>query len=108
MTKDTDLPREVRSKLTDLSSLCLKFHVSRLELFGSGASGGFHSKTSDLDFLVEFQDMDPVAYAEAYFGLLEALEKLFGQPIDMVVKSAITNPFFRQKVESEKALLYAA
>ena len=108
MADNVDLPSEVASKQAELSHICKRFHVSRLELFGSGVTGHFDPKTSDLDFLVEFQNMDPVAYAEAYFGLLDALEALYGRSVDVVVRTAITNPYFRRKVEGEKALLYAA
>jgi predicted nucleotidyltransferase len=37
-----------------------------------------------------------------------ALEALTGQPVDLVVASAIKNPYFRQAVERTKTLLYAA
>lgn len=47
-------------------------------------------------------------YADRYFGLLEGLEQLFGRPVDLVVASAIRNPYFRESVERTKALLYAA
>ena len=60
------------------------------------------------DFLVEFQPLPAGAYADAYFGLLEALETLFEGPVDLVVDSAIQNPFFRQRVEETRTQLYAA
>jgi hypothetical protein len=49
---------------------------------------------SDMDFLVEFDPLPPGGYADAYFGLLESLEALCGSPVDLVVASAIRNPFF--------------
>jgi hypothetical protein len=47
-------------------------------------------------------------YATAFFGFKEALERLFGLSVDLVVASAIRNPYFLQSVEQGKALLYAA
>lgn len=91
-----------------LETLCRRYHVRRLELFGSAASGQYRPGQSDLDFLVEFEPFAPGAYVDAYFGLLQALEALFGQAVDLVVASAITNPYFRQSVERTKTLLYAA
>jgi predicted nucleotidyltransferase len=44
----------------------------------------------------------------ATFGLLESLVRLMGRPVDLVVASAIKNPYFRQSVEQTRALLYAA
>jgi uncharacterized protein len=92
----------------ELGDLCREFHVRRLELFGSAARGAFDTGRSDLDFLVEFQPLEPPDYATAFFGFKEALEHLFGRPVDLVVPSAIRNPYFRQSVEQGKTLLYAA
>ena len=93
---------------TDLEALCRRYGVRRLELFGSAATGQDRPGESDLDFLVEFDPLPDGGYADAYFGLLESLEELFGRPADLVVASAIRNPFFLEAVERTKALLYAA
>jgi predicted nucleotidyltransferase len=99
---------EIALRREDLSGLCGRFHVRRLEVFGSAAHGDFDPARSDLDFLVEFEPVSPNAYADAFFGFKEALEELFGRPVDLVVASAIRNPYFREGVERTKALLYAA
>ncbi len=99
---------EIVERRTDLDALCRRFQVRRLEIFGSAATGAFRAEDSDLDFLVEFEEPSVAGYANRYFGLLESLEQLFGRPVDLVVASAITNPFFRESVERSKALLYAA
>ena len=99
---------QVEQRRADLEVLCRRFQVRRLELFGSAATGAFRSEDSDLDFLVEFALPDGGGYADRFFGLLESLEQLFGRPVDLVVGSAIKNPFFRESVERSKALLYAA
>jgi predicted nucleotidyltransferase len=65
--------------------------VQRLELFGSAVEG-CELPDSDLDFLVDFGNGPTSGYADAYFGLLEALEELFKRPVDLVVASAIRNP----------------
>jgi predicted nucleotidyltransferase len=52
--------------------------------------------------------LQPGAYVDAFFGLKEGLEELFGRPVDLVSAASIRNPFFRQSVERTKALLYAA
>jgi len=92
----------------ELEALCRRFQVCRLEVFGSGATGEAASEGSDLDFLVEFDPQAGPGYADRYFGLLEGLEALFGQPVDLVVASAIQNPYFRESVERTKAMVYAA
>ncbi len=98
----------LRSHRAELESLCRRFGVRRLELFGSAAAGREVPAESDLDFLVEFDAPPPGAYADAYFGFLESLEALFGRPVDLVVASAIRNPYFLEAVERNKTLLYAA
>jgi hypothetical protein len=91
----------------ELEALCRRFQVRRLEVFGSAVTGDF-GEESDLDFLVEFEPPAGPGYADRYFGLLEALEALFGRPVDLVVASAIKNPYFRESVEQTRAVLYAA
>ena len=92
----------------ELEHLCLRFHVSRLDLFGSAATGRFRDEDSDFDFLVDFLPEALANYADNFFGLLEALEGLFGKPVDLVVKRAIRNPYFLQSVEETRTLIYAA
>ena len=93
--------------LAELEEICRAHGVLRLELFGPAATGQDYTKSSDLDFLVEFQDLPAINYADAYFGLLEDLEQLFQRPVDLVVDSAITNPYFRQSVDRARQTLYA-
>jgi predicted nucleotidyltransferase len=100
-------PDVVRHR-TELEQVCRAFHVRRLELFGSAATGHDRPGESDLDFLVEFEPLSPGAYANVYFGLLEALEALFERPIDLIAPESITNPYFRQAVDESKVLVFAA
>ncbi len=93
---------------SELERLCERYYVRRFELFGSAAGQAFDQDASDLDFLVEFEDLEPVAYADAYFGLLEDLSSLFQRPVDLVVLSAIKNPYFLRGIEQSRTLLYAA
>ena len=93
---------------TELIQLCSMFHVRQLELFGSALGDAYDPERSDLDFLVEFEAMPNGGYAAAFFGFKESLEKLFGRPVDLVVGSAIRNPYFRQSIEQSKVLVYAA
>ncbi len=91
---------------TELSRNCARFGVKRLELFGSALREDF-SSSSDLDFLVEFEPEHPMSMFDRYFGLKEALEQLFQRPVDLVERTAIQNPYFRQAVEQEKVVIYA-
>lgn len=98
----------VEEQADELRRLCLIYGVRRLDVFGSASTGRYDPAESDLDFLVEFQPAALDAYADAYFGLLEALGKLFGRPVDLVVESAIRNPYFLQSVEQTRTAVYEA
>ncbi|MCY4588484.1 MAG: nucleotidyltransferase domain-containing protein [Bryobacterales bacterium] len=98
----------IEERADELKRLCLQYGVRRLDLFGSAATGPYDPEESDLDFLVEFQPAALDAYADAYFGLLEALGRLFGRPVDLVVESAIRNPYFLQSVERTRTPVYEA
>ncbi|MGA7684395.1 MAG: nucleotidyltransferase domain-containing protein [Terriglobales bacterium] len=97
----------IEEKRQDLERICRNRRVQRIELFGSAAGPDFDPASSDLNFLVTFQELDRDQYADTYFGLPEDLQALFQRPVDLVVASAIHNPCFRQVVESTKTLLYA-
>lgn len=98
---------EIAGQQAALKGLCCRYRVRRLELFGSAAVDRERPGESDLDFLVEFEPLSPGSYADTYFGLLEGLEQLFARPVDLVVASAIRNPYFRDSVERTKTLVYA-
>ncbi|MBE2244499.1 MAG: nucleotidyltransferase family protein [Burkholderiaceae bacterium] len=90
----------------DVAALCRRAGARRLDVFGSAARDDFDPATSDIDFLVEFDD-DPTRLFDRYFGLKESLEALFGRPVDLVTDSALENPCFRASVESERRPVYA-
>ena len=102
------MPSPIEERSDELKRLCLQYGVQRLDVFGSAATGRHDPDASDLDFLVEFQPSALSAYADAYFGLLDALGRLFGRPVDLVVASAIKNPYFRQSVEQTRTSVYEA
>lgn len=99
---------ELTKKQADLERLCRKYRVQRLAVFGSALGEGFDPNRSDIDFLVSFEEMKPEDYADAYFGLLEDLQALFGRPIDLVTESGLRNPWLRREVENQQSVLYAA
>ena len=98
----------IERQLPRIEAICRRRHVLRLELFGSATGPHFDPKRSDLDFLVEFVPDRPLDLVEAYFGLHEDLEGLLERPIDLVMTSAIKNPFFLATVNESRQLLYAA
>jgi predicted nucleotidyltransferase len=99
---------EVASRRAELQDFCRRFGVRRLDLFSSAAREDFDPARSDLDFLYEFEAKPPGGYADAFFGLKESLERLFGRPVDLIAADSIRNPYFRESVEETRTQLYAA
>lgn len=98
----------VKSRLAELRKLCRRFHVRRLDLFGSAARGDFDPQRSDVDFVVEFERDKPMRALDAYFGLKEALEALLDRPVDLVMAGAVENPYLRSSIEQSRETVYAA
>ena len=92
---------------SEVAALCRRAGARRLDAFGSTVRSDFDPQTSDLDFLVEFDDLPPADYARAYFALKEGLESLFGRPVDLVTGSSLANPYFRDRVAAERRNVYA-
>ncbi len=99
----------IEENYESLKRLCKQYRVKRFEVFGSSLTGeGFDPENSDLDFLVEFLPLQPGEHANAYFGLLEALQDLFSRSIDLVETKAIRNPYFLESINQNRKEIYAA
>jgi len=93
----------------EIAELCRRFHVSRLEVFGSAARGtDFDPARSDVDLLVTYAPDAPVPSLADYFDLSEQLTALLGRPVDLVMSGAVRNPFVRADIERWKQPVYAA
>ncbi len=75
---------EILRKLAENRETIRGFGVRRLGIFGSYARGE-QGKTSDMDFLVEFEQ----ATFDNYFDLKFFLEDLFGREVDLVIEDTI-------------------
>ena len=98
--------REIEQNRSAIETLCRRYRVRRLELFGSAATGTFVPATSDLDFVAEFADTQSADYADRYMDFAEALETLFRRPIDLLTPRSIRNPYFRAEVERTARLIH--
>ena len=98
----------VNEKISELRSLCDRFGVAKLELFGSAATGEFDETRSDLDFLVEFQRLESMNAFDQFFGFQIAVEDLFDRSIDLVDATAMRNPYFIESVNQSRKLVYVA
>ncbi len=91
----------------ELEALCRRYHVRRLDVFGSAAVGQLRDD-SDIDFLVEFDDTIRDTRFDTFFGLLNALRELFGRPIDLVEPGGLRNPYFINDVNQTRRPVYVA
>jgi len=92
-----------------LAELCRRYHVARLEVFGSAAEGEADADARDIDLLVEFEpghDLGP--WLHDYFALRDELQTLFDRPVDLVMPHGMRNRYFIREVNRTRKLLYAA
>ena len=88
-----------------IRALCNEHKVTRLFVFGSVLTKKF-KKTSDIDFLVDFDGVDLYDYADNYFDLKKSLEALLKREVDLIEDKAVRNPYLRQNIDSSKQLIY--
>ena len=98
----------IQQRLAAIRNIAASHKARSLDLFGSGTNGEFNEASSDFDFLVEFEPLAPGEYAQHYFELKEELEQLTGRHVDLVVGSAIRNPYFQNSVNATRQPLYPA
>ena len=95
----------INKNIDQIRDLCDKHKVAKLFAFGSVLSDKF-KKNSDIDLIVAFHDIDLYDYADNYFDLKFALEKILKRNIDLLEDEAIKNPHLRKSIDSSKQLLY--
>ena len=95
----------IDKNIDQIRDLCDKHKVAKLFVFGSVLSDKFR-KSSDIDLIVDFQDIDLYGYADNYFDLKFALEKILKRNVDLLEDKAISNPYLRKSIDSSKKLLY--
>ena len=88
-------PQEILRIIEENRQTIRGFGVRSLGLFGSAVRGEA-TDTSDLDFVVEIEDVT----FDSYMDLKEFLEKLFACRVDLVMKDAI-KPRLREPILKE-------
>lgn len=87
-----------------VARICREYHLKELSVFGSVAKG-MARPDSDVDVLVEPDyDYQPTLFDMAH--LQDALEALFGRPVDLVTKNALS-PFLAENILAQREILYA-
>lgn len=95
----------IENNIEKIKAICSKHSVANLFVFGSILTDNF-KKTSDIDFLVDFEGVALYDYANNYFNLKTSLERLLKTPIDLLENKAIKNPYVRKSIDSSKQMIY--
>jgi predicted nucleotidyltransferase len=96
----------LEKNMESVLSACEQFHVEQLFAFGSVLTERFN-ENSDIDFVVAFEKLDPLVYADNYFNLKFKLEEIFNRKIDLLEAKAIKNTFLIKSIDKTKKLIYA-
>ena len=91
--------------LKEINYLCEQHKVNKLYVFGSALSNNFNEK-SDIDLIVDFNTLALEEYADNYFDFKFSLQKVFNRSIDLLEEKAIKNPYFKNAVLKDRALIY--
>ncbi len=89
----------------DITELCKIHKVKSLYAFGSVLTNQFNNE-SDVDLIVDFQQLDVLDYGDNYYELKFSLEKVFKRNIDLLEQKAIKNPYFIKNLNQNKKLIY--
>ena len=97
----------VKNNLDSIARICEKYAVKSLYLFGSGADNSI-TTSSDLDFLIDYlKDAEGLPKAPFdYFEALFSLQDITGKKIDLVVKDAVRNSYFKKNLDATKVWIY--
>lgn len=91
--------------LTAVQEICRKRHVHNLYAFGSILTDRFNSQ-SDVDLLVEFENMPIEDYADNYFDLCDDLERILHRRVDVVTMRSVKNPYFEKELLQTRQLIF--
>ena len=97
----------ISENIDRIKALCQKHRVKKLYVFGSAARNEL-KENSDIDFLIEFEEIDTASYADNYFAFLESLNHLLKREIDLVTEKYLRNRFFIKELNETKQMLFAA
>jgi uncharacterized protein len=93
------------NNIARIKELCKEHRVKNFSVFGSVLTDNF-SSNSDIDFVVDFDENDPIKYTDLYFQLKDKLEQILKRQIDLIEERGIKNSFFRKESDKSKVMIY--
>ena len=97
---------EILKQESDFKLVCQNHNVKYLYAFGSSTSTAFDYAKSDIDLLVEIDEIEPIERGEKLISLWDAFESFFHRKVDLLTESSIKNPILRKSIEATKILIY--
>lgn len=94
-----------KKNIDEIEDKCKLYNVKNLYLFGSASRDDFNI-SSDIDLLVDFEDIIPENYYESYYNLKDFLSKYFKRNIDLLEARALKNMFLIEEINKTKVLIY--
>ena len=95
----------VEQNISSVLELCRLHQVKNMYLYGSILTENF-SSDSDVDFLVNFDNVDLFQYFNNYMEFKEKLENLLNRPVDLLEEQTVKNPVLRRSIDRNKKLIY--
>lgn len=105
LIKITNYMSLIENHNKDILNLCKAHKVKSLFAFGSVLTDKFNSE-SDVDFIVDFENLDVLDYGDNYYNLKFSLENILKRSVDLLEEKAIKNPYFRKTINQNKVLIY--
>lgn len=94
-----------KKNIGQIKQVCKKYKVKKFSVFGSVLTEKF-STDSDIDFVVDFSENDPIKYTDLYFQLKDKLEQILNRPVDLIEERGIKNSFFKKEIDKSKVVIY--
>ncbi len=96
----------IAERLPEIADLCRLHGVTRLDLFGSAATGDFDLTRSDIDLIATFSSTREPGYADRYLDFADTMERLFGRSVDLLTPGSIKNPSFAEMIRKQAVTIY--
>ncbi|MFN0081882.1 MAG: nucleotidyltransferase family protein [Ferruginibacter sp.] len=96
---------QLTTYLKEINYLCQQHKVKKLYVFGAALTNSFN-ETSDIDLIVDFNNIEVEDYADNYFDFKFSLQDILNRPIDLLEEKALENPYFKKTVLKDRELIY--
>jgi predicted nucleotidyltransferase len=97
----------IAERYSAIETLCRRFGVRRLCVFGSALHKGNYTTARDIDLTVDFADVEGISPAHQYFDFKAELEQLLARQVDLVELASMQDSRLKRMIERTSVLVYA-